>query len=191
MNHAGHNGNEVKEALKVIAPDPVDQVEGAIHPQEEEVMSCDGLRFARLADHEELRQDCNRLQVDRERPQNLHWREVMIDEERQSTNGDNQEFHPERVVVSIIRSLKLEVDQVHCGKGTYNVDDLHATVVEGDENREQIQVSSGKHKSEEHLTLPRDTGTRPGLPHLQQQDYDGHQVREVAGQPKDVHGGRA
>ena len=34
-------------------------------------MARDGLRLARLTDHEELRQDGDRLQVDGERPQDL------------------------------------------------------------------------------------------------------------------------
>ena len=67
MNH----GNEVKEALEIEAPDPVDEVQGAVEAQEEQVVGGDGLRLPGLADHEELWQDGHRLQVDGEGPQYL------------------------------------------------------------------------------------------------------------------------
>lgn len=71
LDHTGHNGNHIKEALKVVTPDPVEEIEGSIQAQAEQVVGGDGLSLAGLADHEELGQDCHRLQVDGERPQDL------------------------------------------------------------------------------------------------------------------------
>lgn len=71
LDHTGHNGDHVKEAFKVETPDPVEEIEGSIQAQAEQVMGGDRLCFTSLADHEELRQDCHRLQVDGERPQDL------------------------------------------------------------------------------------------------------------------------
>lgn len=71
LDHAGHHSNEVKEALEVEAPDPVDEIEGPVEAQEEQVVGGDGFRLPGLADHEQLRQDGHRLQVDGEGPQNL------------------------------------------------------------------------------------------------------------------------
>ena len=71
LDDAGHHGDEVEEALEVEAPDPVDEVQGAVEAQEEQVVRGDGLRLPGLADHEELRQDGHRLQVDGEGPQDL------------------------------------------------------------------------------------------------------------------------
>ena len=71
LDQAGHDGNEVKEALEVVAPDPVEEIERAVHAQCEQVVAGDGLRLARLAHHEELRQDGHRLQVDGEGPEDL------------------------------------------------------------------------------------------------------------------------
>lgn len=48
----------------------------------------------------------------------------MVNQESQSTNRDDQELHSERVVIPIIRRLELQVDQVHSGVRTSNVDDL-------------------------------------------------------------------
>ena len=71
LDNAGHHSNEVEEALEVEAPDPVDEVQGAVEAQEEQVVGGDGLCLPGLADHEELRQDGHRLQVDGEGPQDL------------------------------------------------------------------------------------------------------------------------
>lgn len=57
----------------------------------------------------------------------LQGREVVVDQESQATNRDNQELHSERVVVPIISGLELDVDQVHCGIRTPDVDDLKDT----------------------------------------------------------------
>lgn len=71
MDNASHNGNHVKEALKVEAPDPVEEIQGSVQAQEEQIMGGDGLGLTSLANHEELGQDGHRLQVDRESPQDL------------------------------------------------------------------------------------------------------------------------
>lgn len=71
LHHPGNDGDHVKETLKVEPPYPVDEVEGSVESQEEQVMGGDGLGLTSLADHEELGQDGHRLQVDGERPQNL------------------------------------------------------------------------------------------------------------------------
>lgn len=71
LHHSGHDGDQIKEALEIETPDPVEDVEGPVQAQAEQVMSGDGLRLAGLADHEELRKDCHRLQVDGEGPKDL------------------------------------------------------------------------------------------------------------------------
>lgn len=71
LDHTGHDSDHVKEAFKVETPDPVEEIEGSIHAQAEQVMGGDSLRLASLADHEELWQDCHRLQVDGECPEDL------------------------------------------------------------------------------------------------------------------------
>lgn len=71
LDHTGHNGDQVEEAFEVVTPEPVEDVEGPIHAQAEQVVGGDGLSLASLTDHKELRQDCHRLQVDGEGPQDL------------------------------------------------------------------------------------------------------------------------
>lgn len=71
LHNTSDDGNHVKESLKVEPPYPVDEVQGSVESEEEQVVGGDGLSFAGLADHEKLRQDGHWLQVDGERPQNL------------------------------------------------------------------------------------------------------------------------
>lgn len=57
LHQTSHNGNEVEEPLKLVAPNPVEQVEGTVDSQSEEVMTCDGLCLTCFTDHEELWQN--------------------------------------------------------------------------------------------------------------------------------------
>lgn len=57
LHHPGNDGDHVKEALKVEPPYPVDEVEGSVESQEEQVVGGDGLSLTGLADHEKLGQD--------------------------------------------------------------------------------------------------------------------------------------
>lgn len=71
LDHTSHDGNHVKEALEIETPDPVEEIEGPIQTQAEQVVGGDCLSLTSLADHEQLGQDCHSLQVDGERPQDL------------------------------------------------------------------------------------------------------------------------
>lgn len=71
LDHSRYNGNHVEEALKIETPDPIEEIEGSIQAQAEQVVGGDCLRLTGLANHEELRQNCHRLQIDGECPKNL------------------------------------------------------------------------------------------------------------------------
>lgn len=71
LDYARHDGDHVKEALEIETPNPVEEIKGPVHAQAEQVVGGDGLGLASLADHEELREDRHRLQVDGEGPQDL------------------------------------------------------------------------------------------------------------------------
>lgn|SRR6218665_2261622 len=73
LNTASNNNNGVKEALHVISIDPVANVEGAIDAEGEKVVAGYRLRLSRLGDHEQLRKNCDRLQVDGKRPKYLKF----------------------------------------------------------------------------------------------------------------------
>lgn len=71
LYHSSHDGDHIEEAFEIVTPDPVEDVEGPVQAQTEQVVCGDGLRLASFADHEELRQDCHWLQVDGEGPKDL------------------------------------------------------------------------------------------------------------------------
>ena len=72
LDAAGDDSNRIEEALRVVAVDPVEDVECSIHAKSEQVMTGDRLCLAGLADHKQLRKNRHRLQVDGERPQDLN-----------------------------------------------------------------------------------------------------------------------
>ena len=46
LNDAGNDGDEVEEALRVVAVNPVEQVQAAVQAESEQVVSGDGLSLA-------------------------------------------------------------------------------------------------------------------------------------------------
>lgn len=71
LHHARHHSDLVKETLRVVPPHPVSYVERSVQAQEEQVMCGDGLRLARLGNHEQLRHYGHSLQEDGESPHDL------------------------------------------------------------------------------------------------------------------------
>jgi len=71
LDTSSYNGDKVIESLKIVAVDPVDDVQGTVGTQCKQVVAGDGLCFTSLGNHKQLRQDGYRLQVDGERPQDL------------------------------------------------------------------------------------------------------------------------
>lgn len=71
LDHPSHNSDHVEEALKVEPPDPVEEIEGTVDPQAEQIVGGDGLSLSSLTDQEELRQNGHWLKVDGEGPQDL------------------------------------------------------------------------------------------------------------------------
>lgn len=62
--------------------------------------------------------------------------EVVIDEEGQSSDGNNQELGPEGVMVVVVSSLELDVYQINGSIGTEYIDDFHGRIVDRDEASE-------------------------------------------------------
>ena len=71
LHAASNHSYQVKESLEVEAVDPVENVESAVGAEGKQVVAGDGLCLPRLADHEQLRQNGHRFQVDGEGPQDL------------------------------------------------------------------------------------------------------------------------
>lgn len=78
LHDAGHHRDLVEEALCVIAPHPVGDVEGSVEAEEEQVVGGDGLRLAGLGDHEELWHYGHCFQKDGEGPQDLEAKGCVL-----------------------------------------------------------------------------------------------------------------
>ena len=105
LNTASNDGDDVKESVVVVSPDPVEDVEGAVGAESEEIVAGDGLRLASLAHHEQLGQDGDTLQVDGEGPEDLHDTELVVDDQPQQKTRSQEKLNPEGVVVAIIGGL--------------------------------------------------------------------------------------
>lgn len=64
LDAASNYHNQIKKALHVIAINPVDYVEGTVKTEGKQVMACYGLSLSSLVQHEQLRKNCHRLQID-------------------------------------------------------------------------------------------------------------------------------
>jgi len=89
-------GNEVEETLWVIAIDPVENVQRTVAAECKQVVAGNCLSFARFADHKQLWQDCNWLQVDWERPENLQHLTLTyryMHQQHRQTKHQTQQHH--------------------------------------------------------------------------------------------------
>ena len=57
LHTAGNDSDQVEEAFKVVAVDPVNDVESTVGAQREQIVAGDGFGLAGLANHEQLWQD--------------------------------------------------------------------------------------------------------------------------------------
>ena len=71
---------------------PVKDVQSSVGAEGKKVMRCDRFGLSGLADHEQLGQDGDRLQVDGKGPQDLHDVEGMIDDQRNEGRRNQKEF---------------------------------------------------------------------------------------------------
>jgi len=67
------------------------------------------LAISYLGHHKELRQNGNCFKINGESPENLHDRELMIDEQREGSHRDQKEFHPESVMIAVIGSTEFNI----------------------------------------------------------------------------------
>lgn len=138
----------------VRAVDPIEYVQEPVGPHEEDVISRQVLHLPVALQHDQLRQDGDRFQVDGEGPQQFDDRESASaavlgpppDEVRQQRD-DRARRHPELVVQErilrlIVRGLDglLEAYRVDDRRRAGNVQDLHHRIVHGIKRREEVQV---------------------------------------------------
>lgn len=79
---------------------PIEDIQPAIRAQRKQIMSRDGFGRSCSLKHVQLRHDCNRLQVDAERPEDFHDRKFMIDQQAQNKCRDQKKLNTESVVIA-------------------------------------------------------------------------------------------
>jgi len=153
LNDTGHHSDGVEEALSVVSVDPVEDVETTVHAQHEQVVTGDGFSLSGLGHHKQLRKYRTSLKVDRESPENLSDGEGVVENKSQNNTRSQQELHSEGIMVTVVGRLELHEYQIACPNAERDVDNLHACVVQGDETKEEIEVASAEHYSEQCLRL--------------------------------------
>merc|ERR1719278_737115 len=145
LDDPGHNSDGIVEILVMVAVDPVEDVEAAVGAESKEIVARDRLRLARLADHEELGEDGDALQVDGEGPEDLHHTELVVEDDSQEGGRGQEELHPEGVVVAIIGGFEFEIHQIDGPSGAADEEELHDGVVQADEVGQEVQISRHEH----------------------------------------------
>ncbi|RUS90112.1 hypothetical protein EGW08_002154, partial [Elysia chlorotica] len=74
LHTASNNCYQIKETLKIVTIDPVQDVQTS----SKQIVRSNSLCFSCLAHHEQLRKNGYRLQVDREGPENLQHNHLKI-----------------------------------------------------------------------------------------------------------------
>jgi len=157
LHAAGDDGNEVEESLEVIPVDPVQDVQCAVRTQGKQVVRRDALGLSSLAYHEQLWQNSNSLEVNREGPQDLQGRKIVIYQERKASNWNHNELDAEAVVVVVICSLELGVDEIYGTHGCHNENDLHGSVIKRDKVCDQVEITGNENHSKHDLGFSRHT----------------------------------
>lgn len=157
LDGSGKDRNQIVVSLGVVPVDPVEQIQGTVGTQREQVMTGNTFRFARFADEEQLRQDGHGLQVDRECPQHFQRCEAGIDQQGQHKARQQQELDAERIVIVVIGGLKFDIHQVEGGERGSDEDQLHQRVVQTDERRNQIQIAAHVNYGEQDLRFAGDS----------------------------------
>ena len=159
LDDPGYNSDDIVEILIVIAVDPVEDVEATVGAESKEIVARDRLRLAGLADHEELGEDGDALQVDGECPEDLHHTELVVEDDSQEGGRGQEELHSEGVVVAIIGGFEFEIHQIDGPSGAADEEELHNGVVEADEVGQQVQISRHENNEKQSLALARDSST--------------------------------
>jgi len=187
LNTASHDRDGIVGSFVDVSVDPVDDVEGAVGSQSEQIVRRYRFSFPGFRHHEQLGKNRNRLQVDREGPKNLHDGKLVVENQSENGDGGQDEFDPETVVVTVVGRFELEIHQVDCGSCRSYEEAFHDGVVHADEVGEQIKISGDKHDQEKNLGFAGDSGATSRLPDLEEQDDDGEEMRNISEKPEDVH----
>jgi len=104
-------------------------------------VTCDAFSFAGVGDHLELRHDSDGFQINRKSPQDFNSFEMMVDQESQSSGGDQNKLDSEFIVFLIVGGLELGINQVDGSVTAEKVNAFHDSVVQGNVYGEKVDVT--------------------------------------------------
>ena len=84
----------------------------------------------------------------------------MVDKDSQNCSWNEEQLYSEVVNVTAYGALVLDQGQVNVGDTAGNEEDLDASVVQGDEVHEQVEVAQAEHNQIDLLSLARYTYTK-------------------------------
>ena len=85
---------------------PVEDIEGPVQPQQQNVTTCDVLNPLMLSDHGQLRQDCQSLKPNAVTPDQVEEGEGPMDYESQNCCGEIEEIVREFIRLPVITQAK-------------------------------------------------------------------------------------
>mmetsp|Transcript_22357 Transcript_22357/g.26923 ORF Transcript_22357/g.26923 Transcript_22357/m.26923 type:complete len:245 (+) Transcript_22357:229-963(+) len=134
-----HNPLAVAD-LGEVSVDPVEQVQAAVCPEKEDIVSGQGVHILSPLEQDQLRENGNGFKVDGECPQHLSYGEVVVDEQGEHSARSDQENVSEGVVILVV-SLAYDLVTAHVPDDCERCRDennLHNRVVNRDEAEEKI-----------------------------------------------------
>jgi len=180
---------------------PVHDVQSAVRPHEEDVISRQILHLAVALQHNELGQDRHRFEVNAEHPQQLleipeevESLSLPADEVRergQHQTGEDGELDVTEGVLSLVvrgADRLLGADGVHDAGRAGDVQKLHHGVVEAVVGREEVGVPRHEDEEEELVRAEGDARGVFGHAQAEEEDDDGEDVGHVPAEAEDVHG---
>lgn len=141
-----------------IPVQPVGNVERSIRSERKDVVCGDRLCLACPLQHEELRQDGHSLEVDAERPHDLHKVEMVVEEQCQNEARAHEILQLDRVDSRIVRRSEPDLHQVQDIDRRTDEEDLHQETVERSFMK-QVHVARHKDDRVEQLGFERDAST--------------------------------
>jgi hypothetical protein len=119
------------------APNPVEEIKGAVETKAQKIVGRDALGFAGLLKHEELRENSDCLEEERKGPKILAYNAKVcpslacVDEEKREDNtGGDKESNAEGIHAGVIRCAVLLCDKIENGSFRADEKDLHQGIVD-------------------------------------------------------------
>lgn len=129
LHDARNHRDRIEETRRLeISPNPIRNIQRPVNPKCSQIMGRDRLRLAGPLQHEQLWQDCNRLQPYRKSPQYLRNRVLVWKEYCKYCATTQKVAYFKRVEIGVVRRFVVVQHEVECIRGRGEEDDLEHSV---------------------------------------------------------------